>query len=472
MRQAIPVGAAAGRLMEIKMEAAIPNAREFPDLAENLPRRVSSTVAAASVEDVRRAVLAAAATKSPLYPVSRGLNWGLGSKNPVKQDCTLLDLSRLNKIRSIDLDRGYAAIESGVSQGELADALQDTPFLLNVTTSARESSVVGNALDRGQGMIRLRAHDLLGLEAVLADGTVMTTGVFGEVAGRSMSAVMAGPDLTKLFCHSNFGVVTAATISLVRRPERTAYVYGAYEGTAMPRVVDALYRLRQDGVFRTMFYLGEMEMTPGAGSQPAFTVLGPLMGRAAMVAEAERIVRAELEPIPGCVSLRSGRAQDVPPEDRLHLRARMYLGEPTTEMIKQRFGTKTAALDETSAKGWAVLQVVLPPDGAAVEEAMAIVSRSVDACGMAAHPHLSTVSSRSINLMVMIWFDRTPEGSERMRGMRDQLRQALIERGFYPSREGIDALETADQAGRPQDAASRIKAALDPEGVISPGRYV
>jgi 4-cresol dehydrogenase (hydroxylating) len=444
----------------------------FPDLAENLPRRVHSTVTARSVDDVRRAVQAAASTGVPIYPVSRGLNWGLGSKNPVTQDCTLLDLSGLNRIRSLDFERGYAVIEAGVSQGELADVLRDTPYLLNVTTSARESSVVGNALDRGQGMIRLRTHDLLGLEAVLADGTLMTTGVFGEVAGRAMSAAPAGPDLTKLFCHGAFGVVTAAAISLIRRPERTTYVYGSYKGRAMGPVIDALYRLRHDGVFRTMFYLGEMEIAPGGGPHPDFTVLGPLLGRESLVAEAERVVRAELEAIPGCVSLRTGRPEDVPPDDRLHVRARMFLGEPTTEMIKQRFGVQTAALDETSVKGWAVLQVVLPHDGASVDEAMSIVARSIDAHGMPAHPHLSTVSSRSINLMIMIWFDRTPDGSARMRAMRDQLRQDLIDRGFYPSREGIDALAAADRSGRAQDAAARIKAALDPQGVISPGRYV
>lgn len=454
------------------MDARLPIAGPLPDLAENLPRRVHSTVAATSVADVVAAVRAAAADGVPLYPVSRGLNWGLGSKKPVRHDCTLLDLSGMNRIRGIDLQRGYAVIEAGVSQGELADALRDTPYFLNVTTSARESSVVGNALDRGQGMIRLRTHDLLGLEAVLADGTVMTTGVFGDVGGRAMSAVMAGPDLTKLFCHANFGVVTAATISLIRRPERTTYVYGAYRGSAMPAVVDALYRLRQDGVFRTMFYLGEMEIVPGAGPHPDFTVLGPLMGRAGMVAEAERIVREELERIPGCVSLSTGRPEDVPPSDKLHLRARMFLGEPTTEMIKQRFGTATAALDESSAKGWAVLQAVVPHESARVDEAMAIVAGCIARHGIAAHPHLSTVSSRSINLMTMIWFDRTPEGSERMRVMRDELRSELTRHGFYPSREGIDALDATDQAGRPQDAAARIKAALDPAGVISPGRYV
>jgi 4-cresol dehydrogenase (hydroxylating) flavoprotein subunit len=119
-----------------------------------------------------------------------------------------------------------------------------------------------------------------------------------------------------------------------------------------------------------------------------------------------------------------------------------------------------------------VLQAVLPHDGARVKEAMAIVARCIDQHGITAQPHLSTVSSRSINLMTMIWFDRSPEGSERMRVMRDHLRAELVSDGFYPSREGIDALEAADQAGRPDDAAARIKAALDPAGVISPGRYV
>ena len=458
-------------LEEAAMNLATTVAQPLPDLAENLPRRVHSTIRPRSVADVRKAVIEAGETGVALYPISRGLNWGLGSRKPVDHDCAILDLSGMDRIRHIDLDRGYAVIEAGVTQGELSDQLKETRFFLNVTTSARESSVIGNALDRGQGMMRLRAHDLIGLEAVLGDGKVLTTGVFGNAGGRSASGVVAGPDLTKIFCHSNFGVVTAATISLIRRPERTVYVYGAFEGAAMPAVVEAIYRMRHDGVFRSIFYLGEMQIDQGDGPRPRFTVLGPLVGRDTIVEAAERIVLEELHKIPGCTSLRSGPVDELDPSDPVYLRARMFVGEPTSDMIKQRFGTTTTALDENSIKGWSVIQTLLPHDSGSVDEAMAIVARAVDEFGISAHPHLSTVSSRSINLMTMIWFDRSPEGSECMRTMRDKLHRELRERGFLPSREGIDALHEG-ASDRPGEASALLKRALDPQGIISPGRYV
>src|SRR5262245_48083943 len=127
------------------MDSPIALSGSLPDLAENLPRRVPSTAYAESTEDVCRIVRDAGARGMPLYPISRGLNWGLGSRNPVRDDCIVLDLSRMDAIRQLDLERGYAVIEPGVTQGDLSDRLEGTPYLLNVTTSCRDSSIVGNA---------------------------------------------------------------------------------------------------------------------------------------------------------------------------------------------------------------------------------------------------------------------------------------------------------------------------------------
>jgi FAD/FMN-containing dehydrogenase len=41
--------------------------------------------------------------------------------------------------------------------------------------------------------------------------------------------------------------------------------------------------------------------------------------------------------------------------------------------------------------------------------------------------------------------------------------------GFHPARDGVDAVRDEGPAG---GALARIKAALDPAGIVSPGRYV
>lgn len=458
--------------------AAHPGVREgqaasqrLPDLAENCPRRVDGVLAPRDTDAVREVVLAANAHGVPLYPFSAGKNWGLGSRSPVLDGGVLLDLSGMDRIRTLDLDRGIAVIEPGVTQGMLADRLEDTPFLLNVTTSCRDTSVVGNALDGGQGMLRLRRDELLGVEVVLGNGSVITTGGVGPAAERAFFATGSGPDLTRLFCQSSFGVVTAAAIELVPRPEQTCFVYAAFRGDALAAAVDRLAALRREHVVDRMYYLSEMQIGAGAAELPDFTLLGPVMGRRGLVREALDIVRSELASVPGCKSVRAGAVRELEPGDPLYHRGRAFLGIPTCESLRARFGVSSCALDESSRQGWSVLQTVLPLDGRSVHDALMVLKAGVDAHGIPVQPHLSSVSSRAMNLMTMIWFERSTAGIERMRALRDALQADLLARGLFPSREGIDMLRASHTRG-PRDAGwAQLKAALDPNGVIAPGRY-
>lgn len=446
-------------------------ANVLPDLAENHPRRVAASLQATDTQAVRQAVLEANERGTTLYPVSTGKNWGLGSRSPVCEGDVLLDLSGMKRIRELDLERGIAVVEPGVTQGALALRLADTPFLLNVTTSCRSTSVLGNALDRGQGALRLRAEELLGLEVVLGNGTVVTTGGVRRADGQAFFGQGSGPDATKLFCQSNFGVATAGAIALVRRPERTSYVYASYPGEALAAVVDRLARLRQERVIDHIFYFGEMQLNPGKPSF-TFTVLGPLLGRKRVVDEALAIVSEELVGVAGCKSLRSGEADELAPSDPLYHRGRTFLGIPSCEPVRKRFGTTTCDLDGTSSNGWSVLQTLLPLEGRAITEALGVLKAGVDASGLPVQPHVSSISSHALNLMTMIWFQRTPEGVARMRQLRDELLANLTARGYHPSREGIDSLRGSMAHGARSEAWAQIKAALDPKGIIAPGRYV
>src|SRR5690606_40652341 len=126
------------------------------------------------------------------------------------------DLSAMNRIRSLDLENGFAVIEPGVTQRQLADELRDTDWMLNVTSSCADTSVVGNALERGDASIRSRVHDLVGLEAVLADGSLVSTG--GPDHWGRYPGTVAGPDLTGAFVQPNPGIITACLIPLMPRP--------------------------------------------------------------------------------------------------------------------------------------------------------------------------------------------------------------------------------------------------------------
>src|SRR5262249_30226805 len=58
-----------------------------------------------------------------LYPISRGRNWGWGEACPVTPGQAILDLAGLDRILEINAELGYAIVEPGVTQGQLAAAL-------------------------------------------------------------------------------------------------------------------------------------------------------------------------------------------------------------------------------------------------------------------------------------------------------------------------------------------------------------
>ena len=70
---------------------------------------------------------------TPLYPVSTGMNWGLGSRHPVRDDCVLVDLRRLDRIREL-----ARAVRGKFSVDDLQRMLRDeTDGLLSITARVR-----------------------------------------------------------------------------------------------------------------------------------------------------------------------------------------------------------------------------------------------------------------------------------------------------------------------------------------------
>src|SRR5262245_20891888 len=112
------------------------------DVGEFRRRRVAALLRPHTPEQVQAIVVAAVASTCddplPLYPFSTGRNWGLGSRQPTTDDCALLDLGRLQRVRDLNLERGFAVIEPGVSQRQLSRLLEGTPWMLNVTGACAE----------------------------------------------------------------------------------------------------------------------------------------------------------------------------------------------------------------------------------------------------------------------------------------------------------------------------------------------
>jgi 4-cresol dehydrogenase (hydroxylating) len=196
-------------------------------------RHVLAAVLPDGVEAVQGVVAIANEHGIPLYPVSTGRNWGYGDFQPPLDGCVLVDLSRMNRILEVDRELGLVTVEPGVTQGDLAayfDA-EGLPFLVPVTGTGRRGSLIGNALERGQGGAPIFDHWLAisALQAVLPTGELYRTPMTELGAARVDGCYKwgVGPYLDGLFSQGGFGIVTQATIQVEPAPENV--VYGTFQ---------------------------------------------------------------------------------------------------------------------------------------------------------------------------------------------------------------------------------------------------
>lgn len=112
----------------------------------------------------------------PFYPISKGKNWGLGSASPVQTGSVVISLGKLNEIVEYDEELAFVRIQPGVTFQQLYHFLQDhnSRLMLDVTGADGDTSIIGNALERGHGlgMLSDRASNVVDFEVILSDGTI------------------------------------------------------------------------------------------------------------------------------------------------------------------------------------------------------------------------------------------------------------------------------------------------------------
>jgi hypothetical protein len=202
-----------------------------PFLHEAEERTASAAIAPASSEQVQQLVRIANRLRIPLYPISTGRNLGYGGSAPAYSGCVVLDLKRLNRILEVDEANAFALVEPGVSYFDLYRYIQEHKLKLWIDCpDPGWGSVVGNALDRGGGYTtaNFRNHfdSHCGMEVVLPNGELLRTGMGAIPGARTWQQYKSGcgPWLDGIFSQSNFGVVTKMGFWLMPQPE--AYLRG------------------------------------------------------------------------------------------------------------------------------------------------------------------------------------------------------------------------------------------------------
>jgi 4-cresol dehydrogenase (hydroxylating) len=195
------------------MNTTIKNVTLYPD-------EQHEEIQITSLDQLTSIILESNQNKQAIYPVSTGFNWGMGSKVPTSKNCLILNLSGLNQILEVDKENATITIEPGVTQFQVMNYLeQNAPeFFIDVTGSSKDTSIIGNTLERGISYITQRNELLYGLEIMTGEGKILKTGSWRLPNSKLKSSYKhgVGPNLTECFIQSNFGIVTKAIIKLQR----------------------------------------------------------------------------------------------------------------------------------------------------------------------------------------------------------------------------------------------------------------
>ena len=213
-----------------------------PFWSEPEERVASAAVAPSSVEQVQAVVRAAHRYRVPLYPISTGRNLGYGGSAPNHSGSVVLDLKRMNRVLEVNERSAYALVEPGVSYFDLYRHIQEKGLRLMIDVpDPGWGGVMGNALDRGGGYTthQFRNHfdSHCGMEVVLADGEILRTGMGAMPGSKTWQQYKTGfgPWIDGIFSQSNFGVVTKMGFWLM--PEPDAYLTGT---VLVPRYDDLI----------------------------------------------------------------------------------------------------------------------------------------------------------------------------------------------------------------------------------------
>ncbi len=195
-------------------EAQAPYLREWRDLYVG---RTPLVLKPATTEEVSRVVALAHALGLGIVP--QGGNTGLvGGQIPHAGCEILLSLKRLSRIRSVDAAGETMTAEAGVTLQGAQEAARAAGRLFPLSLASEGSATIGGNIATNAGGVAVLAYGSMrqlvsGLEVVLADGTVWH-------GLRALKKDNTGYDLRDLFVGSEgtLGIVTAATLRLFPEP--------------------------------------------------------------------------------------------------------------------------------------------------------------------------------------------------------------------------------------------------------------
>ena len=453
----------------------------------------SGAIAPASVKEVQAILKVANAYKLPLWPVSTGKNMGYGMATPASNGQMILDLKRMNRIIKVDAELGTALVEPGVTYQDLRDYLDanNLPFWLDVPTVGPIVSPIGNTLERGVGYTPYGDHFFMqcGMEVVLADGTIVQTGM-GSVKNSTTWQAFKwgyGPYLDGIFTQSNFGVVTKMGFWLMPAPPSYKPFVVQYEDMDdVAKVTDTIRPFRMNNLIpngvlimgaayqlamfnrRADFWTEARQIPDDVVKAEArkrglgmWNTYFALYGTDEIIAAVEPIVRSAFEASGGTVLTEKDMGDN--PWFKHH--ASLMKGGMTLEEIG-------IVRWRGPGGGMVAFAPVAPAKGEETKRQTALAKEILAKYDFDYAPAYA-VGGRELHNIIFLLYDKSDPAEEKKADacVREMITR-FGEKGWAAYRTGVSTMDlVANQYGDANRLINaRIKQALDPNHILAPGK--
>ena len=388
------------------------------------------------------------------------IGWGAGTSLEghalAPQGGLVLDFARMDKLLEVRAEDMQATVQPGLTREALNTALRATGLFFPVDPGAN-ASLGGMAATRASGTTAVRygtmRDNVLGLEVVLADGTVIRTGsrAAKSSAGYDLTALMVGSEGT-------LGIITELTLRLHGQPEEVAAAVCAFPSLAA--AVDCVTLTIQSGVPMARIEFVDAD-TARAFNRSADTALPEQPHLMVEFHGSPASARADAEAFGAIAEDCGGMGFDwtASAEDR----ARLW---------RMRHGAYPACLALRPGATAVVTDVCVPMS--ALPEAVAAAAADIAAAGLIG-PILGHVGDGNFHAILLIEPGNEAELAAAKGIATRMAERALAVGGTITGEHGVGLGKRglmAAEHGAGWAVMGAIKAALDPTGILNPGKLV
>jgi glycolate oxidase subunit GlcD len=409
----------------------------------------------ASTEEVAGVVRVCAVHRVPVVPRGAGTGYAAGASP--SRGGVILSLARLNRVLGVEsealrLHAQAGAITAGIHSAAAASGLYYPPDPGSSTTCTIGGNVACNAAGPHTLRYGVTADFVAGVTAVLSDGRVVRLGEGGDTSGAGLLSLLVGSEGT-------LGVITEVLLRLIPAPRARATLAATF--TSMDRAAAAVAEISDAGIVPAA-----MEFLDAAALDAVRRAGGGNVGgdaAALLIVELEgdpATVGGDTDAVGGAIT-RAGASQ---------------LQRATEPGQAERLWAARKAVSAAVAKvqiGKVNEDVVVPRDRVAE-----LVSRSRE---MGAKHDLQVVNFGHLgdgNVHATFLIDPRVAGQRaRADAAAGELFETVLAMGGSLSGEhgvGAAKLEYVERQLGPGtvELMRRIKSALDPHGVLNPGKKV